>query len=72
MQRKPYNLNTKYGRRKLREQADINYLNGTPEYRAEIDRIGCWVWFVIFLFAGFIGFIIYIVSGPEALLKWLR
>ena len=34
-----YNLNTKYGRRKAREQAHQNYQNGTAEYRKEIDNI---------------------------------
>jgi hypothetical protein len=34
-----YNLNTKYGRRKAREQAERNYQNGTPEYRQEIDNL---------------------------------
>ena len=44
---KIYNLNTKYGRRKAREQAMRNYENGTPEYRREIDNIKAIVWFII-------------------------
>ena len=40
-QRKPYNINSAYGRRKLREQAAINYENASPEEKAERDNIGC-------------------------------
>ena len=36
---KQYNLNTKYGRRKAREQAARNYQNGTPEYKRQIDNM---------------------------------
>jgi hypothetical protein len=46
---KSYNLNTKYGRRKAREQAIRNYNNGTPEYRNEIDKIRSVFWIVIIL-----------------------
>jgi hypothetical protein len=48
---KNYNPNTKYGRRKAREQASSNYQNGTPEYRKEIDNIGLVVWIIIFIIA---------------------
>lgn len=71
-QRKPYNPNTKYGRRKLRDQAHYNYVNGTPEYRREVDNIGAIVWVVIIAIVIIIGFIIYSVSGVEGLLKWLK
>lgn len=42
-QRKPYNPNTAYGRRKLREEAQRNYENLPPEQKAEVDawRWGC-------------------------------
>ena len=46
---KNYNPNTKYGRRKAREQAASNYQNGTPEYRKEIDNIGAVIWTIIFI-----------------------
>jgi|1048.fasta_scaffold14465_5 hypothetical protein len=36
-QRKPYNPNTQYGRRKLREQAEINYSKMTPSERSSND-----------------------------------
>jgi hypothetical protein len=48
---KAYNLNTKYGRRKAREQAMRNYENGTPEYQREIDNIGTVVWIIIIVIA---------------------
>lgn len=70
-QRKPYNYNTKYGRRKLREQADYKYQTGTPEYRQSIDEIGCGVWAVIIVLVLVVVVIIAMVSGPEAAVKWL-
>jgi len=56
-QYKAYNLNTKYGRRKAREQALRIYENGTPEYRREIDNIKSVVWLIIIVIV-IIGFII--------------
>ncbi len=44
---KNYNLNTKYGRKKAREQAVRNYENGTTEYRNEIDKLKFAVWIII-------------------------
>lgn len=67
-----YNYNTKYGRKKAREQARYKYDTGTPEYRAEIDEIGCWTWTVILVIAAVIGFFIFLAQGSEGLLKWLR
>ncbi|RKR08815.1 hypothetical protein C8C83_0406 [Flavobacterium sp. 90] len=52
-----YNPNTKYGRRKAREQAQRNYENGTDEYRNEIDNIKFVIWLIIILIAVFIFFI---------------
>ncbi len=48
---KPYNPNTKYGRRKGREQAQRNYENGSVEYRNEIDNIKIVVWLIIIVIA---------------------
>ena len=48
---KPYNPNTKYGRRKGREQAQRNYENGSDEYRNEIDNIKIVVWLIIIVVA---------------------
>src|SRR4051794_22961986 len=43
---KRYTLNTKYGRRKAREQAHLNYEHGSREYRAEIDSIRIVFWII--------------------------
>ncbi|MEO0044887.1 MAG: hypothetical protein RL705_78, partial [Bacteroidota bacterium] len=48
---KPYNPNTKHGRRKAREQAQRNYENGSEEYRNEIDNIKIVVWLIIIVIA---------------------
>ncbi|MGE9311084.1 hypothetical protein ACLOAU_05540 [Niabella sp. CJ426] len=71
-QRKQYNLNTKYGRRKAREQAQYNYDNGTPEYRDDIDSMKTIAWLVIIVIAIIVGAIIYSVSGTAGLMKWLK
>lgn len=49
-----YNPNTKYGRRKSREQAQRNYDNGNDEYRNDIDKIKIIVWLIIIVIAFFI------------------
>jgi hypothetical protein len=67
-----YNSNSKYGRRKLRDQAQYNYNNGSHEYRDEIDEIGCWVWGVIIVIAAIIFILIAVNSGPDAALRWLK
>lgn len=54
---KNYNLNTKYGRRKAREQAALNYHNGTPEYKREINNIAAVVWVIIFIICLIVYFI---------------
>lgn len=46
---KYYNPNTKYGRRKAREQAMRNYENGTPEYRTEQDNIKLWAMVILII-----------------------
>jgi hypothetical protein len=48
---KNYNLNTKYGRRKARDQALRNYENGSQEYRDEIDKIKIAFWIVVIVIA---------------------
>jgi hypothetical protein len=61
---KSYNLNTKYGRRKAREQALRNYENGTPEYRQEIDSIKIVVWVIIIIIA-IIGLVIKVTLSSK-------
>lgn len=48
---KAFNTNTKYGRRKAREQAIRSYENGTPEYRKEIDKIKTVVFLIVIVIA---------------------
>lgn len=67
-----YNPNTKYGRRKMREQAQRNYQNGTPEYRQEIDEIGCVVWAVIIGVCVIIFFLIAYFKGADAAIDWVK
>jgi len=55
---KQYNPNTKYGRRKAREQAQRNYENGTPEYRDGIDSIKVVLWIIVIGFA----FVLYLIK----------
>lgn len=55
MENKNYNLNSKYGRRKAREQAARNYQNGSQEYRSAK------AWFV--MIAIIIAFIIVALGG---------
>lgn len=67
-----YNPNTKYGRRKLREQAHSDYVNGTPEYRQQRDEFGCIAWVVVMVIGLIIFFIMAITKSPEAAVKWLK
>lgn len=67
-QRKPYNPNTKYGRRKLREQAQEEF-SKLPQHEQDSTRmLGC---FIGLLLALVIGGCLYITKGPAAALKWL-
>lgn len=66
--RKPYNPNTAYGRRKLREAHAERMANMPESDRKEIENnaTGC---FVLFLIIG--GLIIYLLFGGEGVLRWL-
>lgn len=68
MANKNYNPNTKYGRKKLREQYYENRANMTEEEKGKED--GCTFILFIIIIIVFGGFIL-LVSGPEALIKWL-
>jgi hypothetical protein len=67
-QRKPFNPNTKYGRRKMMEHNRSNYSNLSPEEKNEHDGMG-WVIgiLVIIVFGG----LIFLIGGGDALLDWL-
>lgn len=67
-QRRPYNPNTKYGRKKLREQSAQNYSKMTPEEQKQHDYTNLVIILIVLVV---IGGIIYLISGSGALLKWL-
>lgn len=66
--KKPYNPNTAYGRRKLREQAAQNYANMTPQQKQEHDSTKFWIMLIILIV---VGGLIFLIGGTGALLKWL-
>lgn len=71
-QRKPYNPNTAYGRRKLREEAQRNYENMTPEQKAEVDsyKTGCMLIFIVIVIVGVIIYIT-LTGDTKGALRWL-
>lgn len=67
-QRKPYNPNTAYGRRKLREEAQKYYDNLPPEEKANWDATK----FIILLVIVIIVVVIMIATGDtKSGMKWL-
>ncbi|MGV8131406.1 MAG: hypothetical protein ACP5N7_04895 [Candidatus Pacearchaeota archaeon] len=72
MAQKHYNPNTKYGRKKMRQQSLNNIANYTPEEKAEYQKtmMGCYVFIIVFVVFVFI--LIYYFAGEKAALKWLR
>lgn len=65
---KPYNPHTKYGRKKIRQQA-LQYSNSLPrEERKNFNLISNF--FTIIVLAIICAFI-FLTSGSEGLLKWL-
>ena len=67
-QRKPYNPNTKYGRKKLREQAAQNYANMTSSEKADHNALGVVITLILIVF---FGGCVYLTSGSDGLMKWL-
>ncbi len=67
-----FNPNSKYGRKKMREQAEYNYRTGTPEYRKDIDEIGCVVWGVIIGVCALIFILIALTKGTDSAINWLK
>lgn len=65
---KEYNMNTKYGRRKAREQSAAYRDSLSPTERKDYDLNNT----LIFLFiVGVFCLILYVLFGPGAVLKWL-
>lgn len=71
-QYKQYNPNTKYGRRKMREQANNNIANYTPEEKNEYNKYKLGCEFTIFIIFIVVCIMIIVVAGPEALIRWLK
>jgi len=71
-QYKQYNPNTKYGRRKMREQAYNNIANYTPEEKEEYNKIKFGMGLTFFVIFIIICVLIFVIAGPEALIKWLK
>lgn len=67
-----YNPSTKYGRRKAREQAYRNIENYTPEEKNEYNKIKFGCGFTIFIIFIVVCVLIFLIAGPEALIKWLK
>lgn len=66
--RKPYNPNTAYGRRKLREEAAENYANDTPEGQKERDNMGCIILIIVIVIA----FVVFAATGNlQGFFKWM-
>ncbi|WP_299681080.1 hypothetical protein [uncultured Tenacibaculum sp.] len=58
-----YNPNTKYGRRKNREEFQRNYNNKTEEEKRKLDQqVGC-ARFVLFIIAMIVCFVIIALGG---------
>ncbi|GAA0884602.1 hypothetical protein GCM10009120_32000 [Sphingobacterium siyangense subsp. cladoniae] len=67
-QRKPYNPNTKYGRRKLREDNYRRVANMTDDERSKLEAntFGCLLMFIIIG-----GLIVFFLFGGDGLMRWL-
>jgi hypothetical protein len=65
---KQYNPNTKYGRKKLREQAAQNYANMSPEEREKHDSMGCLITMLIIAVVVF--FILAAGGSASEITKW--
>ena len=67
-QRKPYNPNTKYGRRKLREDHYRRVTNMTDDERSKLEAnsFGC---LLLFIIIG--GLIVFFLFGGDGLMRWL-
>jgi hypothetical protein len=67
-----YNPHTKYGRKKAREQAYNNISNYTQEEKNEFNKTKLGCNFVIFIVCIIVCILILVISGPEALIRWLK
>jgi hypothetical protein len=69
MPRRGYNPNSKYGRRKMRQEFNQRYANMTPAERSENDFgscvIGAIIIFIVLL-------IVFLFSGSEGVINYLK
>ena len=72
MAKNPYYHNGKYSPKKAQREAVRKYATGTPEYRKEIDEIGCVVWGVIIAICAGIFFTIVYFKGVDSAIDWLE
>lgn len=70
--RRPPNPNTKYGRKRMRDEAAYRISQYTPEERAEYNKVQAIFYVCFFVVVVIIFLIIYATAGPEAAVKWLR
>lgn len=67
-QRKPYNPNSNYGRKKLREQAAEEFEKLTPAQKADRQAKGVLI-FIIILAVVFLLF--WLTGNPQGFVKWM-
>lgn len=67
VQRKPYNPNTAYGRKKLREQAQQNYEQMTPAEKREFSFKGFFILIVVLII---VFLIFYSMGDTKGFVKW--
>ena len=68
----PYHHNGKYSANKARKEAARKYAIGTPEYRKDINEIGCVVWGVIIGIGLIIFILIAVFKGGDAAIDWVK
>lgn len=67
-----YNPNSKYGRRKMREQAARNYQNGSPEYRNSRDEAMAVFWVIAFIITLVVFVVVAYFKGADAAIKVIQ
>jgi hypothetical protein len=70
-QRRSYNPNTKYGRKKMRDQAAYNISQYTPEQKADYNNIAGWFWFILLVIVGIVIAIMVSTGHEKEAAKWL-
>lgn len=64
-----YNPNTRYGRKKVRQEFNREFANKPFSEQAENTGCSCLILLVIFVV---FGGLIFLIGGPEALKSWLK